>query len=226
MAYFPVYVELDDKQCTVIGGGTIATKKIRKLLEFGAKVVVIAPVISDELQKLQIKNKVTIIHKDAMVQPKRKEDRIGGAAFRLSDEVLTEINKSQLVIAGTNKSMVNKMIWNVCKNKNIPVNVVDDRDLCTFYFPSYVKRGDLVVGVSTGGKSPLLASKLRRKLEKVVTPDYGIINERMGEARSEIMSTVSGYDNRKEALEEKLLEIIDELKEEKELAIDDEDDSV
>ena len=145
--YFPMFIDMTDKSVLVAGGGRIALRRVRTLLRFGAKIRVIAPRLCRELEDME---------KDRMICIEQREYKPGdikGAAF---------------VLAATDSREVNRQIWGDCREKGIPVNVSDNRELCDFYFPSVVMTEDAVIGISSGGEDPGRTKELRRRIEKTL----------------------------------------------------------
>lgn len=150
MNYFPMFVSLSGERCLVVGGGEIALHKVKKLLPFGAEITVVAKEWKADFSHLPI-------------------EKISGE-FR--EEMLSGVF---LVVAATGDGETNGRIARLCKERKIPVNSVDDKDNCSFLFPALITRGEVTVGVSTGGASPYLAGRLRQKIEEVLPPDLGEI---------------------------------------------------
>lgn len=145
--YFPVFIDMEGRLVLVAGGGRIALRRVRTLLRFGAKIRVIAPRLCRELEDME---------KDRMICIEQREYKPGdikGAAF---------------VLAATDSREVNRQIWGDCREKGIPVNVSDNRELCDFYFPSVVMTEDAVIGISSGGEDPGRTKELRRRIEKTL----------------------------------------------------------
>lgn len=145
--YFPVFIDMEGRLVLVAGGGRIALRRVRTLLRFGAKIRVIAPRLCRELEDME---------KDRMICIEQREYKPGdikGAAF---------------VLAATDSREVNRQIWGDCREKGIPVNVSDNRELCDFYFPSVVMTEDAVIGISSGGEDPGRTKELRRKIEETL----------------------------------------------------------
>lgn len=140
MGYFPFFIEIQDKEGLIIGGGRIAAHKIEKLRPFGARLTVIAPVIQKELLE---DNSLTCLERE----------------FADSD-----IPGKDFVIAATDNREVNARISHICRKKGILVNAVDDKENCGFLFPALVKEGKLTVGISTEGASPYAAATLRSRV--------------------------------------------------------------
>jgi precorrin-2 dehydrogenase/sirohydrochlorin ferrochelatase len=148
---YPVNLVLDGRQCLVVGGGRIALRKVEGLLACGARVRVVAPRIDPALRVLP---DVTFDER-----PWRPDDLAG----------------TWLVIAATDDPAVNAAVYDAGQRAGIWVNGADDPANCSFTLPSVVRRGDLQVAVSTGGRSPALASWLRRRLEGEIGPEYGVL---------------------------------------------------
>jgi len=145
---YPVYIKLSHKNCVVIGGGKIAYRKVKTLIAAQANVKIISLNFCKQLDEL-IKEKEIEFHK---------------RAFQAAD-----LNDALLVIAATNDPDANKYIWDEANRKNILVNVVDVPELCNFYVPSVVRDGDLALAISTNGKAPYVAKKLRLYLQNILT---------------------------------------------------------
>ncbi len=152
MKHFPIFLDLKNRSCIVIGGGSVATRKVTNLLTANAKVIVISPEISDELQQLKTDGKITLLKRDV-------EDADIAIAF--------------LIVAATDNTEVNAQIASLAHNANTPVNVADDSKLCSFIFPSILDRSPVTIAVSTGGASPVLARQLRMKLETMIPSACG-----------------------------------------------------
>ena len=186
MACFPFFMELSEKNCLVLGGGEVAYRKVETLLEFDAKVHLVSPGICGEIRGLQ-----NVYGEDRLFLSEREyEDGDFADVF--------------LTIAATDDDKCNRQAAQLCRERHILVNVADCKEFCDFYFPAVIKRGELVVGVSSSGKSPLLAGRVRRKLEEAVPEYYGEINEQLGELRGRVQREISGEKARKRCLRELL----------------------
>lgn len=187
MAYFPFMIELEQKPCLVVGGGRVAAHKARQLLEFGACVTVVAPDICEELKNLswflEAKEKMILVCR------KVQEDDLLG---------------KEVVILATNDSEVNEAYACLCRQKRILVNVVDVKKDCGFYFPAIVRQEDVVIGISTGGCSPLLAVHIKKEIQKSLRPDYGKIAEEMENVRAYAFDNFKTEEARKHFLAEEL----------------------
>lgn len=156
MDYLPIFLKLQDRPCAVIGGGEVAARKVALLLEAGARVTVTAPELCDALG-------------DRLRQ--------GGIAYRAGAFTPAALHGMALVIAATDDRAVNAEVSRIAQEQRLPVNVVDDPELCSFILPAIVDRSPVVVAVSTGGAAPVLARLLRARLESLVPATYGQLAE-------------------------------------------------
>ena len=169
-----MFVELKNKLCIVVGGGMVAYRKINALLEFEAKVVVIAPRFCPEL--LEIESEVDIKYK----------------SYESSD-----IGDATLVIAATDDVDLNKRISCECNLKKIPVNVVDVKKECSFLFPAYIKKGSITVGVTSSGKSPMISQRIKKSIEDIIPNYLDNLVEILGEIREEVKLSLDNETMRK-----------------------------
>ena len=177
MPYYPIYLDITNKRCIVAGGGRVGERKVERLLECGAHVVVISRELTPLLEKMKGEGRIDHI-----------DDDYGDAC----------LEGAFIVIGATNRDDVNKRIAREAERRGIMVNIVDDPARCDFILPSLVQRGDLVIALSTGGKSPALAKKLREDMEASFGPEYGIFLEIMGELRkAAIAGGCPSEDNKK-----------------------------
>ena len=177
MGYFPFYIDIENKNCIIIGGGTVALRKLEKLREFKPVITVIAPDICDEINRFA----------DIKIIKRKFEDR--------------DINNAFMVISATDDKELNTHIFALCKEKNILINTVDDKDKCGFIFPALVKKDNITVGISTSGKSPLYSRFLRERIEKLLDEDCDKTVEILSKYRAEIKRRVKSEENRKKAFE-------------------------
>ena len=182
MAYFPMFVDLTDANCLVVGGGSVALRKVNVLLDFGAKVHVIAKEISMDLAALSEET-------DHLLLEQREF-----TPFDLQDR--------KLVIVATSDNELNGQIYMMCSEEGIPVNVVDDQEKCSFIFPSYIKEQNLVGAFSSGGNSPALTQYLKNKEKEILTPRLGELNEVLGRWRQPIKELFPLESSRKSAFEQ------------------------
>lgn len=146
MGYFPFFIELADQEGLIVGGGVTALRKLQKLLLYGPRLTVAAPEFCPEIQNAL---GVTLLRQPFV------DELLDGKSF---------------VIAATDDPALNHRISLLCGRRKIPVNVVDDKEACTFLFPALVKKGELSIGISTGGASPSAAIYLKERIEALV-PD-------------------------------------------------------
>lgn len=142
--YYPIYLDIENKPILIVGGGTVALRKVETLLEYGALVRIVSPRIIPELQDMVNKGQCEWIPRE------------------YSDE---DIKDSLLIFSCTEKEEVNAQVAQDAKANNRSINVVDDPDKCSFIVPSIMTRGDLSIAVSTGGSSPIVARQIRQDLE-------------------------------------------------------------
>jgi len=166
MRYFPVFLDLKQKPCVVIGGGQVAERKVCALVKAGARVTVVSPQVTEGLRRMEEKGKIAI--------------RQG--PFRAMD-----LKTAYLAIAATNHRATNEQIFQKASDLRIPVNVVDDPKHCSFIVPSVISRGDILLAISTGGQSPALAKALRKKLQKEIGPEYTVLLKILGAVRKKIL---------------------------------------
>jgi len=162
MRLYPLMLKLDGSQILVAGGGTVAFRKIRALLETGADITVVSPEMSPEISGLISEGRLTGIRR-----PFQPEDMEGCV----------------LVFAATNDPTLNEAIATEAAKRGIPVNNVTNPVTCSFYVPSHIVRGDLILAISTSGKSPATAKWLRQRLEKEIGEDYAALVSWMGTLR-------------------------------------------
>lgn len=202
MAYFPMFVDLTDKTCLVVGGGEVAYRKVKTLLDFDAKVTVVAESVCPRLAGLAGARIVTSENKmlSACGQDAEKADdleqkiTICVRPFQKED-----CDGRLLVVAATDDKELNHNIAEYCKAAGIMVNAVDQKDDCSFIFSSYVREQNLVAAFSSGGKSPVLTQYLKKKETDILTPFLGTLNEYMGDIRADIISKYASEEERKRA---------------------------
>lgn len=186
MGHFPFFVEITGKKGVVVGGGKVAARKVEKLLAFDPNLTVIAPRI-----EACIRTQEKLLQKNAAASLLFRE-----RAFRMED-----LEEADYVIAATDDEALNGRIADYCKKQRIPVNVVDDREKCTFFFPALVKDGPLTIGISTDGKSPLAASWARKGIAQMLPEGLGKVIDLLGQVRPMVLQMHVGEDARKEMLE-------------------------
>ena len=162
MAYFPFFVDIGGKNGLIAGGGRIALHKLQKLLPYGAKLQIVAPEVSEAMERTALENDICVIKR----------------AFEPSD-----LNEMFFVIAASDDAKVNAEIGRICRERGILVNVVDDKEACSFLFPSLVKEGNLSIGISTEGTSPEVAAELRSRVVSMIPADMDTILAYLGSLR-------------------------------------------
>ncbi|MFU0824644.1 precorrin-2 dehydrogenase/sirohydrochlorin ferrochelatase family protein [Clostridium sp.] len=191
--YYPLMIDIEDKLIAVIGGGKVALRKVKKFLEFQGKVRVISPEFLDEFKEL--KNRFS--GKLEIIEDKFKEDYIKDAF---------------LVIGATDRAEINKDISTYCRKNNILCNIIDNMGLSDFIVPSSIKRGSLVISISTMGKSPSLAAKIKRDLENTYSEEYEEYIDLLGEARKLILKNYNDDVEKRKILKDIINMPIEELK--------------
>jgi len=165
--FFPILVNLHKLPCLVIGGGSVALRKVTTLLNFKIRVTVIAPNICKPLKDLSKKNKIKIIqksyHKDLL-------------------------KKFDIIFCATDNPQINQTVSKDCKNENKLLNVADVPEFCDFILPAVVKRGDLTIAVSSQGRAPFFAKEIKDKIDHIFPSYYEDIIDLAGNFRSIIMS--------------------------------------
>jgi uroporphyrin-III C-methyltransferase/precorrin-2 dehydrogenase/sirohydrochlorin ferrochelatase len=152
MHYLPMFMKVSARDCLVVGGGSVAARKVALLKKAAAHVTVVAPQLCDELSKLA----------DS-----------GAISYHARGFAASDLDGKVLAIAATNDTAVNRQVSELAQQQNIPVNVVDNQPLCSFIVPSIIDRSPVQIAVSTGGASPVLARLIRTKLEGMIPAAYG-----------------------------------------------------
>lgn len=188
MGSYPIILNLNSKKCLVVGGGEIALRKAKSLYEAGAVLTVVAPDIHPDFRSIIGINIVERAYQD--------NDLVGNV----------------LVIAATDDRELNAHISSQAQAAGIPVNVVDDPELCSFIAPAVVKRGDLIIAVTTSGKSPSLSKKIRKELEELYGSEYTEYVNILGELRKEIKNRFATQKERelvfKRLLDDEIIELL------------------
>ncbi len=179
MILFPFFEDIESKTFLVVGGGKVAKGKINRLKQFTDKIFVIAP-----------KTNIT-------------ECKVIKKEFEESDLVLADY-----VIGASDDRNLNREISVLCQSRGIPVNIVDDPELCTFIFPSLIKRGDLTIGICTGGKSPAMSQYIRKEIDSILPDDIERIIDEMNTLREQLKNEVPNQKDRAEILKNKLAELV------------------
>lgn len=165
MSYYPIYLEMNGRRCVVIGGGAVAERKVEALLEAGAAVTVISPVVTELLKRWVY------------------ERRISHAAKNYAPG---DIAGYELAFAATDDSTLNAAVHEEGQNCGVWVNAADDPAHCDFILPAVIRRGELAVAISTGGASPAAARAIREQLDQYLTQDYAGFVQIASEVRQEL----------------------------------------
>ncbi|MCL6638539.1 MAG: bifunctional precorrin-2 dehydrogenase/sirohydrochlorin ferrochelatase [Firmicutes bacterium] len=177
---YTISLDLSGKLCLVVGGGQVAERKVRSLLECGAGVKVVSPGLSPGLRALAAEGRID---------------------YREGPYVTADLDGVFLVIGATDREEVNRRVADDCAARNLVVNIVDDPGKGNFFVPAVVRRGDLTIAVSTGGRSPMLARKIREELERAYGPQYGDFLEILGRLREKVIENESDENRKTEILE-------------------------
>jgi precorrin-2 dehydrogenase/sirohydrochlorin ferrochelatase len=180
MKYFPVYLELRERPCVVIGGGAVAERKTLSLLEAGADVTIVSPTLTQKLQELSIAGKINHLQKSY-------------------DE--KDLSGEFLVIAATNSPEINRRVAQECKKRHLLVNVAVPPEESSFIVPSIVERGELLIAISTSGASPALSRKIRQELEEKYGPEYELYLNKLSAIRKRIIEEIADANKRKQVLQ-------------------------
>ncbi|HUV51178.1 MAG TPA: bifunctional precorrin-2 dehydrogenase/sirohydrochlorin ferrochelatase [Anaerolineae bacterium] len=167
MRYYPVSLDILNRKCLVAGGGPVGTRKVLTLLDCGAKVTLVSPDATEKLLEL-VDN--------------------GLIRWEKRSYLASDLDGTFLVIGATNDEELNRQISADAEKLNMLCNIADRPEVCNFILPSIVNRGDLVISISTSGKSPAFAKKLRKELEKQFGVEYIEFLRLMGAIREKLLS--------------------------------------
>lgn len=163
-------LNITNKPITIIGGGKVAYRKAKTLLAFGGKVTVIAPCFYESFESI----------KDEAVIEERSLNHVEDS-----------LRESFIVIAATDNRELNERIGKFCDTHNMLCNVIDNKQLSSFIVPAYMKRGDLIISISTNGKSPSLTKKIKEELETTYDVSYGPYVDALGRIRDQVLAQVT-----------------------------------
>jgi uroporphyrin-III C-methyltransferase/precorrin-2 dehydrogenase/sirohydrochlorin ferrochelatase len=181
--YFPLFMDLHQQRCLVVGGGEVAARKTALLLRAGALVQVVAPTLARGMQAL-----------------------LGDGSLQHQARVYaaSDLDDIALVIAATDDRAVNAEVSSAARARHLPVNVVDDPALCSFIVPAFIERSSVIVAIGTGGSAPVLARLLRGRIEAVLPQRYGDLAELCANLRSEVQARLPDVNLRRRFWEETL----------------------
>jgi siroheme synthase-like protein len=160
--YYPIFLDIEDRPVVIIGGGEVCARKAETMMKYGARVTVVSPELTPEIETWAREGKLVV---------RRKH-------YEAAD-----LGEANIVIASTDDTGVNEQIAADCRARRIPVNVVDVTPLCEFIVPAIIEKGSVQIAVSTGGKSPALARTLKEDLQRTIGPEYAEVNDVMGTLR-------------------------------------------
>lgn len=176
---YPISLNIEDKLCLVVGGGAVAERKVYSLLECGARVKVVSPALTGALKELA---------------------EAGNIDYRPGEYAVEDLEGVFLVITATDSPQANHRVAAHCFERNLLVNAVDDPPNGNFFVPAVVRRGSLQLAVSTDGKSPLLARRIREHLDTVFSPEFGPLVEFLGAMREDIIRNITDDASKKTIL--------------------------
>jgi precorrin-2 dehydrogenase / sirohydrochlorin ferrochelatase len=179
MAKYPIFLELGGRRVVLVGGGAVAVRKAGSLIEAGARLVVVAYKPSDAMTDLCTRHGAELIRD------------------RYSKQYIAE---AVLAIAATDDRKVNEQVYRDCQELEILCNVVDEPELCDFFVPAVVKRGDLQIAIGTEGYCPAYSGHLRKKFETIITDEHGQFLAELERARREIIDQIPDSTDRKSLL--------------------------
>ena len=174
MKFLPIFLDLADKKCVVVGGGEVAQRKAKLLLRASAKVNIISVEFTQSLRELS-DSRCTLI--EQAFTP----SQLAGAA---------------LIVAATDSATTNKEVAKIATELNIPVNVVDMPELCSCIMPALIDRSPVVIAVSTGGNSPVLTRKIKELVEVLLPNNVGLLSQLMGSWRDKVKKRFSSFGSR------------------------------
>ncbi|ABR46302.1 siroheme synthase [Alkaliphilus metalliredigens QYMF] len=183
--YYPIMLNIEEKKCTVVGGGRVAERKVKSLLEHGAVVTVMSPTLTDALQEMV---------------------RQGQLLHHQKHYETGDLRGSYLVYVATDDLQVSQACHEEASRENILMNVVDVPRLCDFTVPAIVRRGPLTVAIASDGKSPMLSRKIREELEKRFGQHYEDVLELLGEMRVQALNEINEIEDRKQLFQQLIYE--------------------
>jgi siroheme synthase-like protein len=163
--YYPLFMDIRNLPCLVVGGGMVAERKVKGLFEAGARVVVVSPEVTAQIKKW---------HLQGMVRWTQRRYRAG------------HLKNMRLVIGATDNADTNKKIYCDAEKKGIPVNIVDAPVHCRFIVPAVLRHGPITIAISTGGAAPAVSAKIRKELEKSISSAYPVLVSALREQRGRI----------------------------------------
>ena len=166
MKYYPVHLDINNRKVLVVGGGSVGSRKVKTLLDCGARVTVVSPEVSRQLRELAASGDIKLAERSYQSE---------------------DLNGVFVVIGATDDETLNQQISSDADRLNTLCNIADRPEVCNFILPSIVQRDDLVITISTSGQSPALAKKLRKALENQFGEEYGTLLQLMGAIRKKLL---------------------------------------
>lgn len=179
MRYYPICLDLQNRPVLVVGGGIIAEGKALQLVEARANVHLVSPTLTAALRE--------------------KVDE-GIITYRRGEFAATDLEGKALVISATNLPAVNESVAQAAQARGMLCNVVDQPALCNFITPSLLTRGDLQIAISSSGKSPTVAQRVKREISEIIGPEYETLLAVTAELRAEVKQTFSDFNSRRDFL--------------------------
>ena len=183
MRYYPVNLDVKNRQCLVIGGGGVGERKVKTLLECGAKVTVVTTRATEHLQALASESRIQL---------------------KIRTYESADLAKKFLVIGATNNEEINEKISKDAAKLGLLCNIADRPAVCNFVLPAIVRQGDLMVAISTSNKSPAVARRIRQTLEKKFGPEYSALLNLMGAIRQKLLAEAKSPEAHKKMFEQLL----------------------
>lgn len=187
MDYLPIFVNIKDQHCLIIGGGAVAARKADLFIKSGAIVTVVSPELKTEMKHHLSHGKIVW--------------QMGC----FSEELVEHLSKPKYVISATDDEDINQAVYRYCQKNQIPVNVADQTQYCDFILPAIIDRSPMTIAVSTGGRSPVLARVMKARLETLIPAGFGRLTDLVGRYRQKVKDAIQDLDGRK-AFWEKLLD--------------------
>lgn len=179
MDYLPIFINIKQQPCLIVGGGAVAARKADLFIQSGAEVTVVAPALKTEMQFHLSHQKIKWV-----------EDTF-------SESLMQQLPKPKLVISATDDEGVNQAVYHYCQALEVPVNVADQTEYCDFILPAIVDRDPMIVAVSTGGRSPILARVMKARLESMIPQGFSRLADMVGRYRQKVKDAISDLDGRK-----------------------------
>jgi precorrin-2 dehydrogenase/sirohydrochlorin ferrochelatase len=181
MRYYPIFLDIKNRPCLVVGGGAVGCRKVAALLECGARVTVVAPAADENLQDLAVS---------------------GTIELRKRPYQSADLDGMFLIIGATDDAPLNLQIKTDAEREGKLCNIADHPEACHFILPAVVERGDLVIAISTSGKSPAFAKRIRKDLEKTFGPEYADFLKLMGAIRRKLLGRKHEPEEHKQLFEQ------------------------